>query len=148
MRVYHATFFHTHAFVEIVKQIGVDDWFKRTHLSTNDFIWPLFVHDGEEDIPIPSLLVSFDGVFPAFVQQAQRAESLGIPAIALFPATPAEKKTPNGEEAYNPSNLVCRAMTAIRECTSKHWYYCRCCTGPLHHTWSRWFASRWCCCQR
>lgn len=97
------------------------DWNRRLvqehTISTNDFIWPLFVHDGEDDIPISSLPGQSRWSIPSLCAQVQRAEALGIPAVALFPATSADKKTPNGEEAYNPSNLVCRAMTAIRECT-------------------------------
>lgn len=40
---------------------------------------------------------------------------LGIPAIALFPVTPAHLKTPDGREATNPENLVCRAMRAVSQ---------------------------------
>ena len=99
-----------------------NDWTRRLvqehNLSVNDFIWPLFVHDGEDDIPIPSLPGQFRWSISSLCTQAVRAEELGIPAIALFPATPSNKKTPNGEEAYNPDNLVCRAMSSIRECTN------------------------------
>ena len=99
-----------------------NDWTRRLvqehNFSVNDFIWPLFVHDGEDDIPIPSLPSQYRWSIDSLCEQAKRAEELGIPAIALFPATPANKKTPNGEEAYNPDNLVCRAMSAIRECTN------------------------------
>lgn len=42
------------------------------------------------------------------------AVELGIPAIALFPATDATKKTPGAEEAINPENLVCRVTRAIK----------------------------------
>ena len=98
------------------------DWNRRlvkeNTLSVNDFIWPLFVHEGEADIPIPSLPGQFRWSIEGLCKQARRAEAFGIPAIAIFPATPAEKKTPNGEEAFNPNNLVCRAMTAIRESTN------------------------------
>jgi porphobilinogen synthase len=44
----------------------------------------------------------------------KEARDLGIPAIALFPATPANLKTQDGEEAFNPENLVCRTIRAIK----------------------------------
>ena len=37
------------------------------------------------------------------------------PALALFPVTPQELKTPGGEEAINPDNLVCRTVRSIKE---------------------------------
>ena len=43
------------------------------------------------------------------------ARDLGIPAIALFPATESEKKTSDAEEAVNPDNLMCRAVRAVKE---------------------------------
>jgi porphobilinogen synthase len=42
------------------------------------------------------------------------AAELGIPAVALFPQTPIGRKTPGGEEAWNPENLVNRAIRAIK----------------------------------
>ena len=43
---------------------------------------------------------------------------LGIPAIAVFPATPAELKTPDGREPLNPNNLTCTAVRALKQHTS------------------------------
>jgi porphobilinogen synthase len=48
---------------------------------------------------------------------AVEAASLGIPAIALFPNTPADRRTDDGREALNPDNLVCRAIAAIKAAT-------------------------------
>ena len=45
---------------------------------------------------------------------ARGGRRLGIPAIALFPVTPAELKTADGAEAINPDNLICRAVRAIK----------------------------------
>ncbi len=88
------------------------------HLTVDDLIWPLFVHEETDNHPIQSLPGQYRWSVESLCERAKEAESLGIPAIALFPATPSSKKTPNGEEAYNPDNLVCRAMSAIRECTN------------------------------
>jgi porphobilinogen synthase len=42
------------------------------------------------------------------------AAELGIPAVALFPQTPVERKSPDGAEAWNPENLVNRAIRAVK----------------------------------
>ena len=47
-------------------------------------------------------------------RHVEPAARLGIPAIALFPATPAEKKDSEGSEALNPENLVCRAARLLK----------------------------------
>lgn len=84
-------------------------------LTAADLIWPLFVIPGEnrsEDIAsMPGVQrMSIDLVVAA----AEKAVRLGIPAVALFPATPGELKTEDAREAFNPDNLVCRATRAIR----------------------------------
>ncbi|MEO0764290.1 MAG: porphobilinogen synthase, partial [Pseudomonadota bacterium] len=45
---------------------------------------------------------------------ARKARDLGIPALALFPHTDAAGRTPGGEEALNPGNLMCRAAEAVK----------------------------------
>ena len=85
-------------------------------LTPSDFIWPLFIADGENRrVPIASMpgvdRLSVDLVAGA----AEEAAKLGIPVIALFPYTDASKKTADGREALNPDNLVCRAVRAIKK---------------------------------
>ncbi|MEM1415531.1 MAG: porphobilinogen synthase [Myxococcota bacterium] len=85
-------------------------------LSTNDLIWPVFVKEGlgaREAVPtMPGVeRLSMD----LLVEAAQEARELGIPAIALFPATPPEVKTEDAREAWNPDNLVCRSVRALKE---------------------------------
>ena len=88
---------------------------RETVLTPADLIWPLFVTDGEGvEEPVGSLpgvsRWSVDGI----AAQAKLAVSLGIPCIALFPNTPAEKRSDDGAEALNPDNLMCRAIRAVR----------------------------------
>jgi porphobilinogen synthase len=95
------------------------DWQRRLvaeHvLTAADLIWPVFVHD---DAAARAPIASMPGVdrlsIPALVDEAGAAKALGIPLIALFPATPAAVKSPGGEEAVNPDNLVCRAVRAVK----------------------------------
>lgn len=103
-----------------LRRVRRHDWSRRLvsehHLSAADLIWPLFVCEGEgRREPIPSMpgveRLSVDLLEPAIAE----AVELGIPAVALFPATPAELKTPGAEEAWNPDNLVCRAMREVKK---------------------------------
>ena len=96
------------------------DWSRRLvrecSISANDLIWPIFVQDGERRrTAIPSMpgvgRLSIDFALEA----VSEAIDLGIPAIAIFPATDPSKKTPDAEEAYNPDNLMCRSTNAIKQ---------------------------------
>jgi porphobilinogen synthase len=48
-------------------------------------------------------------------QRAREAAALGIPCVALFPNTQAERRSPDGGEALNPDNLMCQAIRAIKD---------------------------------
>src|SRR5579885_2433095 len=85
-------------------------------LSASDFIWPLFIVEGEKKrLPVASM----PGVERLSVDQAagaaEEAARLGIPVVALFPYTDPSLKTPDGRESTNPDNLVCRAVRAIKK---------------------------------
>ncbi|MDA0658954.1 MAG: porphobilinogen synthase [Planctomycetota bacterium] len=84
-------------------------------LSKHDLIWPLFVHDQSTAEPIASMPGIFRWPIADVVRQAQEACSLGIPAIAIFPATPPSHKTDDAREALNPENLVCRCVRAVKK---------------------------------
>ncbi|MBN8551091.1 MAG: porphobilinogen synthase, partial [Deltaproteobacteria bacterium] len=88
----------------------------REHQFTpHDIIWPLFVHDQKENAAIGSMPGVFRHSLKDLVVQAKRAESLGIPAVALFPAIDPSLKNAQGSEATNPDNLVCRSIRAVKE---------------------------------
>ena len=89
---------------------------RETVLTPADLIWPLFVTEGTGvEEPIGSLpgvsRWSVDGI----VQRAREAVDLGIPCLALFPNTPAGRRSEDGREALNPDNLMCRAIRAIKD---------------------------------
>ena len=95
------------------------EWSRRlvreTVLTTNDLIWPIFIIEGENRTETVNSMpgverVSIDGA----VRAAEKAAKLGIPAIALFPNTDAELRDPDGTQAHNPENLVCRAVRAMK----------------------------------
>lgn len=96
-----------------------DAWTRRlvaeTHLSVDDLIWPIFLIDGErqqtEVAAMPGVSRVTVDLLPRHVEEAVR---LGVPAIALFPATPSERKDAEGTEATSPENLVCRAARLLK----------------------------------
>ena len=89
---------------------------RETVLTPADLIWPLFVTEGTGvEEPIGSLpgvsRWSVDGI----VARAKEAAALGIPCLALFPNTQADRRSADGREALNPDNLMCRAIRAIKD---------------------------------
>jgi porphobilinogen synthase len=95
------------------------DWARRlvreNVLTVDDLIWPIFLVEGEN---VRTPVASMPGVERLSVDQAvgaaQKAAELSIPALALFPYTDPELRDPNGSEALNSANLVCRACRAIK----------------------------------
>lgn len=84
-------------------------------LSVDDLIWPIFIIEGtNQRVPVASMpgveRVTLDLV-EAHVAEAAR---LGVPAVALFPATPAGKKDAEGTESGNPENLICSATRLLK----------------------------------
>lgn len=95
------------------------DWSRRlvreNRLWIDDLIWPLFVIEGQQT---EQAVASMPGVqrlgFDPLRRAVTEAAELGIPAVALFPATEPQLKTEDAREAINPENLVCRAVRAVQ----------------------------------
>ena len=88
---------------------------QETTLSSADFIYPVFVLDGEgkqEDV------VSMPGVsrksIDLLLKELHEVRELGIPSVALFPVIDQDKKSLDGAECANPDGLVQRTVRAIR----------------------------------
>jgi porphobilinogen synthase len=85
-------------------------------LSAADLIWPLFVMEGENARdPIKTMPGVARQSIDLVVKSVIEAHEYGIPAIALFPVTPFELKTEDGREGWNPDNLMCRTIRAIKQ---------------------------------
>ncbi len=86
-----------------------------TSLSPANLIWPIFVADGKNK---RQAIASMPGVERLSIDlaaaAAEEAAGLGIPAIALFPYTQPKLRDEAATEAFNPENLVCRAVRAIK----------------------------------
>ncbi len=89
---------------------------RENSLTAADLILPVFVREGAGELePIPSMPGVFRHTIDRLVETAKKAADLGIPALAIFPVTPAEAKSEDGDEAVNPDNLINRAMRAIKQ---------------------------------
>ena len=95
-------------------------WSRALHrevlVTPADLIWPLFVTEGlSVQDPIGALpgvsRWSVDGI----VARAKDAVAAGIPCLALFPNTQADRRSEDGREALNSDNLMCRAIRAIKD---------------------------------
>lgn len=103
-----------------MRRMRADDFSRRlmreNRLTPDDLIYPAFVIEGQG---VREAVASMPGVerlsIDLMVKQARELVSLGIPAIALFPVTPAEVKSELGEEAFNPDGLAQRAVRAIKD---------------------------------
>ena len=85
-------------------------------LSPADLIWSLIVHDGDAARePVPSM-PGVDRLSPGeAANAAKRAQSLGIPAIAIFPNIDPSKKDEEGSESLNPNGLVPTCIKAMKD---------------------------------
>ena len=86
---------------------------RETALSVADLSYPVFIIEGEnrrESVPaMPGVeRLSID----LLLEEARICAQLKIPALALFPVTPEQKKSADGREAWNPDGLV---QSAARE---------------------------------
>jgi porphobilinogen synthase len=96
-----------------------DAWTRRLvaehRLSVDDLIWPVFIMEGQNRTMAVESMPGVERVtldrLPGHVAPAVEA---GIPALALFPVTPPERKDAEGTEATNPDNLMCRAARLLK----------------------------------
>lgn len=83
-------------------------------LTTSHLIYPMFVLDGRNQRESVNSMPGVDRLsIDLMLKQAERAHTLGIPAVALFPVV-RDNKTEDGREAYNPDGLVQRAVRALK----------------------------------
>ncbi|MFZ2168917.1 MAG: porphobilinogen synthase [Methylococcaceae bacterium] len=89
---------------------------RENRLSVDDLIYPMFVTEGvNSKEPISSMPGIERFSLDLLLAEAEEIYHLGIPAIALFPVTPTEKKSDNAAEAYNPDGLAQRSVRALKK---------------------------------
>jgi len=88
---------------------------QETVLMPSDLILPLFVMEGKsKKIPVPSMPGIYRLTLNHTVETVQKAQGLGIPAVALFPVIPSSKKDKTASESVNPDGLLQSAIKEIK----------------------------------
>ncbi|HTB45036.1 MAG TPA: porphobilinogen synthase [Acetobacteraceae bacterium] len=96
-----------------------DAWTRRlvaeNALSVDDLIWPVFIIEGRGTTTDVASMPGVQRVtLDRLARHVEPALQYGIPAVALFPATPPDKKDAEGTEATNPENLMCEAARLLK----------------------------------
>jgi porphobilinogen synthase len=85
-------------------------------LTADDLIYPMFVVEGSRQRQAVASMPGIERLsVDELIKDAQRAWSLGIPAVALFPNVGTGLRTLDGAEAHNPDGLVPRAVRAVKD---------------------------------
>jgi len=103
-----------------MRRMRRDDFSRRlmreSALTADDLIYPVFVLEGTQRLePVASMPGVERQSLDRLLKTAERALTLGIPALALFPVVDAKFKTPGAEEAWNPGGLVPRVVAALKK---------------------------------
>lgn len=89
---------------------------RETVLTVDDLIYPVFIIEGNaRREAVPSMPGIERLTLDELLKEAAELVQLGIPAIALFPVIPADKKSEDAAEAWNPDGLVQRAVQALKQ---------------------------------
>ncbi|KGN63283.2 delta-aminolevulinic acid dehydratase, chloroplastic [Cucumis sativus] len=90
--------------------------FQETNLSPSNFVYPLFIHEGEEDTPIGAMPGCYRlGWRHGLLEEVSKARDVGVNSVVLFPKVPDALKTPTGDEAYNDNGLVPRTIRLLKD---------------------------------
>jgi porphobilinogen synthase len=103
-----------------MRRMRRDDFSRRlmreVRLTTDALIYPLFIVDGQRQRqPIGSMPGIERLSVDELLRECALLVELRIPAIALFPVTPPEKKTLDGREAWNPEGIAQQAVRAVKK---------------------------------
>jgi len=89
---------------------------RESHLAVDDLIYPMFILEGENQRQSVDSMPGIERVsIDQLLREAEGLLELGVPAVALFPVTPKEKKSLDAREAYSPEGLAQRAVHRLRE---------------------------------
>ncbi len=89
---------------------------RETRLTTDDLIYPMFILEGKGQREAVASMPGVDRIsLDELLKEAAQIVALGIPAVALFPVTPKDKKSLDAAEAYNPQGLAQRAVRELKK---------------------------------
>lgn len=89
---------------------------QETHLGVQDLIYPVFI---KANISQPEPIASMPGIYrhsiDSLLKECETVTKLGIPALALFPVIDPQHKTPEGEYALNPDQILFKALRHLKK---------------------------------
>lgn len=103
-----------------LRRMRADDFSRRLmrehRLTVDDLIEPVFVIEGKKHAePVASMPGVTRVTIDLLLKQAEAWAKLGLPAVALFPVTPKDKKSLNAKEAYSAKGLAQRAVRELKK---------------------------------
>ena len=97
------------------KNATVRNMVTETQLSVNDFIYPMFLIEGQgKQIEVASMPGQFRWSVDTLIPEMEACMNLGIKSFALFPAIDEAKKDSRARESWNPDGLYPEALRAIK----------------------------------
>lgn len=88
---------------------------RETTVGPEHFIYPLFIHEGDEQIPIGAMPGCFRHSRAGLLEEVERAYGVGVRMVALFPAVDESLKDSTGTESYNDDGLVPRTLRVLKD---------------------------------
>ena len=89
---------------------------RETQLTIDALIYPIFVVEGKKQ---RQPLVSMPGIerlsIDELLRECETLLKLRIPAIALFPVIPPDKKSLDARESWNPGGIAQQAVRAVKK---------------------------------
>jgi porphobilinogen synthase len=96
------------------KHPAIRGFCRETQLSAANFVYPLFIHEGDEDEVIRSMPGALRRSPRGVLHEIEAAMEVGVSSFALFPKIDESLKDPRGTESINPTGLVPRTIAAIK----------------------------------
>lgn len=95
-----------------------DDFSRRmmreTTFTTNDLIYPVFVHEEQGRAPVPSMPGVERLSIDELLRVGEQASELGVPVLDLFGVPDPAAKTADGRIAWDEDGIIPRAVRALK----------------------------------
>jgi porphobilinogen synthase len=95
---------------------------RESTLRVDDLIWPLFVHEKTHDSEVESMPGVSRLSIDSLLRACENAARLGIPAVAVFPCIEVAHKDAEGSRAFDPGNLLFRAVREVKARFRSWWW--------------------------
>ena len=104
-----------HVRLRRMRRDGFSRRLMREHvLTTDDLIYPVFVHEEKGRAPVPSMPGVERLSIDELLRVAEQALELGVPVLDLFGVPDPAAKTADGRIAWDPDGIIPRAIRALK----------------------------------